>query len=59
MDKEQLITKITERTGLKKIEVSNIINIFITEVKDKLDRGEKVEIEGFGNFMLTPKDKEN
>ena len=52
MTKEELISDIAKKSDLKESEVANIIKIFVEEIKRKLDKGEKVEIPGFGNFSV-------
>ncbi len=57
MTKEELIDEIAKKAGVSKDEVSLVINAFIDQIKEKLDRGEKVEIPGFGSFILSDKEK--
>lgn len=52
MTKDELISKIAKETDLKDEQVAHIIKVFVEQVKEKLDHGEKVEIPGFGNFMI-------
>lgn len=53
MTKDELISKIATESQLSETEVAKIIKIFIEEIKKKLDRGEKVEIPGYGNFTIS------
>ena len=53
MTKEELVSKIAKEAGMAEKEVGEIINIFIGEVKKKLDEGETVDIPGFGNFTIS------
>lgn len=57
MTKEELVKKIAKESKLSEQDTLKIINIFIEEVKTKLDAGEKVDIPGFGNFTTNPDKK--
>lgn len=57
MTKEELIDKIAAKAGVSKDEVSTVINAFIDQIKEKLDKGERVEIPGFGSFILSDSEK--
>lgn len=50
MNKEKLIDEISEREGIAKKEVNNIINTAIRVIKDVLSKGEKVTLLDFGTF---------
>lgn len=52
MTKDELIKKISSKSSLSEVEVFKVIDIFIEQIKTKLDQGEKIEIPGFGNFTL-------
>lgn len=52
MTKSELILKIAKEADLKEADVASIIQIFIEEIKAEIDRDGKVEIPGFGNFMI-------
>jgi len=53
MTKEELIDQIASKADVSKEEVSIVINAFIDQIKEKLNKGEKVEIPGFGSFVLS------
>lgn len=57
MTKEELIDKIAEEAKVAELDVAAVINAFIDQIKEKLDRGEKVEIPGFGSFALSDEEK--
>lgn len=57
MTKEELIAKIAEDAKVAEADVAAVINAFIDQIKEKLDRGEKVEIPGFGSFILSDSEK--
>ena len=52
MTKEELVAEVAKKAGVKEEEASQIVKLFIEEVKTRLDKGEKVDIPGFGNFLL-------
>lgn len=51
MRKSDLINRLTERTGVQKVDVLVILEAFFQEVKDCLSVGEEVHIRGFGSFI--------
>jgi integration host factor subunit beta len=56
MTKTDIIDKISIQSGLKRREVSYVVDNFITAIIDSTASGERVEIRGFGVFsMLTKK----
>lgn len=57
MTKEELIAKIAKEAKVAESDVAAVINAFIDQIKEKLDRGEKVEIPGFGSFVLSDEKK--
>ena len=50
MTKTQIVNEICLNSGLKKKEVSNIIDSFLDKIKESIDKDEQVEIRGFGTF---------
>ena len=50
MTKRDIITLITNKTGLDSLEVSASIEAFITTVKRTVRAGKKVTLRGFGSF---------
>ncbi|MGB0840109.1 MAG: HU family DNA-binding protein [Chitinophagales bacterium] len=57
MRKADLITRITEKTGVPKVDVLVTLEQFFTEVKDSLAEGENVYIRGFGSFITKKRAK--
>lgn len=51
MRKADLIAKISEKTGVPKVDVLVSLEAFFKEVKDALTEGENVYIRGFGSFI--------
>ncbi|MEK0317713.1 HU family DNA-binding protein [Cohnella sp. 56] len=50
MNKTDLINNISEKSGLTKKDVENVLNSFLGEVSDALAAGDKVQLIGFGTF---------
>ena len=52
MTKADIVTSISEDLGMDKIDVQNIVESFMGEVKDALEEGENVYLRGFGSFII-------
>ena len=50
MNKSELITAISERTGLEKNKVENFLNAFTEVITESVSGGDKVQLVGFGTF---------
>lgn len=57
MRKADLITKISEKTGVPKVDVLVSLEAFFKEVKESLAHGENVYIRGFGSFITKKRAK--
>jgi len=51
MRKADLITKVSERTGIPKNDVMFTLNTMFEEVKESLANGKNIYIRGFGSFI--------
>lgn len=51
MRKADIITSISEKTGVPKVDVLVSLEAFFKEVKDTLAEGENLYIRGFGSFI--------
>jgi DNA-binding protein HU-beta len=51
MTKAEIISQITEKTGIDKSEVSTAVEAFISTVKDSMAQGNDIFIRGFGSFV--------
>ena len=51
MRKADIITRISEKTGVPKVDVLVSLEAFFKEVKDTLAEGENLYIRGFGSFI--------
>ncbi len=52
MRKADLVTAISEKTGVPKVDVLVTLETFFKEVKNTLSDGENVYIRGFGSFVI-------
>lgn len=57
MRKADLIAKISEKTGIAKVDVLVTLEAFFKETKQSLKRGENVYIRGFGSFVIKKRAK--
>ena len=51
MRKADLINRISEKTGIAKVDVLVTLENLFTEVKEALGEGENIYIRGFGSFI--------
>lgn len=51
MRKADLINRISEKTGIPKVDVLVTLENFFTQVKQSLGDGENIYIRGFGSFI--------
>lgn len=57
MRKADLVNKISDKTGVPKVDVLVALESFFKEVKDSLKAGENVYIRGFGSFIVKERAK--
>lgn len=50
MNKAELITSLAEKSGLTKKDVEVVLKAFVESVEEALEKGEKVQLVGFGTF---------
>lgn len=50
MNKQELITKISEKTGLTKKSADEALKATIDSIQEALESGDKVQLIGFGTF---------
>lgn len=55
MTKADIIDQIYGQVGLSKKESSEVVELVFDALKASLERGEKVKISGFGNFVVRDK----
>jgi len=52
MTKSDIIKEVAKGTGLTKVEIEAVLEGIILSVSDSLRRGERVDIRGFGSFII-------
>ena len=52
MTKIEIIKKISIETGFTNVEVELFLDSFINSVKSSLSKGDRVDIRGFGSFLI-------
>ena len=57
MRKADLVSTISDKTGVPKVDVLVTLEMFFKEVKDSLADGENVYIRGFGSFVIKKRAK--
>ena len=57
MRKADLVTAISDKTGVPKVDVLVTLETFFKEVKGSLAEGENVYIRGFGSFIIKKRAK--
>jgi len=55
MTKADIVENIYERVGLSKEESARIVELVLEIMKETLEKGEKIKISGFGNFIVRQK----
>lgn len=55
MTKAEIIEQIYEKIGFSKKESSEIVELVFDTMKETLEKGEKIKISGFGNFVVRSK----
>ncbi|GGA35346.1 transcriptional regulator [Kroppenstedtia guangzhouensis] len=52
MNKTELIEAVAKETGKSKTEAGQIVDVVLGQIAGALQRGEKVSLFGFGNFVV-------
>jgi len=52
MTKSDIIKEVADGTGLTKVEIEAVLEGVILSISDSLRRGERVDIRGFGSFIV-------
>jgi DNA-binding protein HU-beta len=57
MTKADIVTEISDKTGIEKIAVQATVEAFMESVKGSLTKGENVYLRGFGSFIIKERAK--
>lgn len=52
MNKNELVTSMADKAGMKKTEVEKVLKAFTETVTEELKKGEKIQLVGFGTFEV-------
>lgn len=52
MTKADIVSQVSENTGIEKATVQNALDAFMATVKDSLAGGDNVYLRGFGSFVV-------
>jgi DNA-binding protein HU-beta len=52
VSKADLVDTVSEKTGMKKKDVKEVVDVMLGQVSEHLDRGTKVQLTGFGTFEV-------
>jgi integration host factor subunit alpha len=55
MTKVDIISSVYEKVGFSKKEAVRVVETIFEIMKESLERGEKIKISGFGNFVVRKK----
>ena len=53
MTKSDIIKEVADGTGLTKVEIEAVLDGVILSISEALKRGERVDLRGFGSFIIT------
>ena len=52
MTKAEIVSSISDKTGIEKADVLATVEAFMEEVKNSLEKGDNVYLRGFGSFII-------
>lgn len=55
MTKADIVERVYQKIGFSKKEASELVEMVFGQLKDTLQKGDKVKISGFGNFVVREK----
>ena len=59
MTKADLVTNISNKLGIEKVDVQLTVESLMSEIISSLENGENVYLRGFGSFIVKKKSREN
>jgi len=59
MIKKEIVNRLSFKTGLEKKQLSIIVDRFLEVLKNTLERGEEIELRGFGCFRFQERQSQN
>ena len=55
MTKAEIVESVYEKIGFSKKEAADIVELVFDTIKETLEKGEKIKVSGFGNFVVRQK----
>ena len=55
MVKQDIVGRVAEQKGITKVKAEIAVDAFFDALKDALKRGERIELRGFGVFLVKPR----
>ena len=55
MIKLDIINRLADQTGIPKLKAEQAVNALFNSMKDALARGDRIELRGFGVFVVKPR----
>ena len=52
MTKAEVISQITEKTGINRVVVTGVVESLMKTIKDSMIKGENLYLRGFGSFII-------
>ncbi|MCB0759932.1 MAG: integration host factor subunit beta [Flavobacteriales bacterium] len=57
MTKADIVSEISEKTGIEKVDVQTTVEAFMSSIKGSLEDGQNVYLRGFGSFVVKKRAK--
>lgn len=55
MVKQDIVSRVAEQKGITKVKAEMAVDAFFGELKNALKNGERIELRGFGVFVVKPR----
>ena len=55
MVKQDIVARVAEEVGITKVKAEVAVNSFFRALKGAMQRGERIELRGFGVFLVKPR----
>lgn len=55
MVKQDIVSRVSEQKGITKVKAEVAVDAFFDAIKDALKGGERIELRGFGVFVVKPR----
>ena len=55
MVKQDIVSRVSEKMGITKVKAEVAVDSFFNALKQSMKRGERIELRGFGVFVVKPR----